>query len=120
MTWSGHSVQLTELAWRNTAGNPLAVEELLYHLIDGGQLGPARCGMAADTRTGAGTATPSMLQLIGSRIGRMTDSARRLVVTAAVYGEQFPLAATQAALGVGEADSMQAIHDATAARHRVS
>ena len=39
-------------------------------------------------------------------------------MTAAVYGEQFPLAATQAALGVGEGDCMQAVHDAASAQVR--
>jgi DNA-binding CsgD family transcriptional regulator len=108
--------QVSELAWRNTAGNPLAVEELLYHLIDTGQLHRQHdqdWKLAADPLLAP---PPSMLHMIGSRIERMTDLARRLVVTAAVYGEQFPLAATQAALGAGEADSEQALQDATAAQ----
>jgi DNA-binding CsgD family transcriptional regulator len=107
--------QVSELAWRNTAGNPLAVEELLYHLIDDGQLDQRGEDWQLST-TPAVAPPPSMLQLIGSRLSRMDQLAHRLVATAAVYGEQFPLPTARAALGLDEADFLDALGDATAAQ----
>lgn len=109
------AAHICELAWRNTAGNPLAVEELLYDLIDAGQLQRRDDGWQL-TAVPALAPPPSLLQLIGNRIERLGSLARELVMTAAVYGEQFPLAAIRAALGVGGSDSMQAAHDAMAAQ----
>jgi len=105
--------QVTELAWRNTAGNPLAVEELLYHLISAGQLHQ----LGADWQLSPVPVVappPSMLELIGSRIEGLGSVSRRLVVTAAAYGEQFPLATMQAALDLGEVGFLAALQDAVA------
>jgi DNA-binding CsgD family transcriptional regulator len=103
--------QLTEWAWRHTAGNPLAVEELLYHLIDAGQL--RKHGESWQLSANPVPAPPpSMLQLIGRRIEGLGNVSRRLLITAAVYGEQFPLATIQAVLGLGEADFLAALQDA--------
>jgi DNA-binding CsgD family transcriptional regulator len=109
------AVPVTELAWRNTAGNPLAVEELLYHLIDDGQLDQRGVDWQLSP-TLAVAPPPSMLQLIGSRLSRMDQLARQLVVTAAVYGEQFPLPTTRATLGIGETGFLYALRDAIAAQ----
>lgn len=110
---------ICELAWRHTAGNPLAVEELLYHLIDAGQLRQRDDGWQL-TAVPALAPPPSTVQLIGSRLGRMDQLARGLVMTAAVYGEQFPLAAIRVALGLDEAGCLAALHDATAAQLMVT
>lgn len=107
--------QLTELAWRNTAGNPLAVEELLYHLIEDDQLRQH----GEDWQLSATLAVappPSMMQLIRSRMDRLDPMARLVLVTGAVYGEQFPLAAIRTALGVDEAGFLNSLGDATAAQ----
>jgi DNA-binding CsgD family transcriptional regulator/tetratricopeptide (TPR) repeat protein len=107
--------QVSELAWRNTVGNPLAVEEFLYHLIEAGQL--LQCGEDWQLSPNPVVAPPrSMLQLVGSRLGRMNQLARQLVVTAAVYGEQFPMMTTQTALGLDEAEYLDALGEATAAQ----
>jgi DNA-binding CsgD family transcriptional regulator len=100
--------QLVELAWRNAAGNPLMVEELLYDLIDSGQL--SRQG--EDWRLSADPVLappPSLLQLVESRMDRAGEVARRVLITAAVYGEHFPLAAVQTAVGVSALEFMAGI-----------
>ena len=100
--------QLVELAWRNAAGNPLMVEELLYDLIDSGQL--SRHGedwwLSADPVLAP---PPSLLQLVETRMDRAGEVARRVLITAAVYGEHFSLAALEAAVGVGELEFTAAI-----------
>ena len=68
---------LSELAWRNTAGNPLAVEESLYHLIDAGQLHQRDGGWQLAAAPALGP-PPSMLQLIGNRIERLGSLAASL------------------------------------------
>lgn len=100
--------QLVELTWRNAAGNPLMVEELLYDLIDSGQL--SRQG--EDWRLCADPVLappPSLLQLVEIRMDRAGEVARRVLITAAVYGEHFPLAAIETAVGVGEHEFLAGI-----------
>lgn len=100
--------ELVELAWRNAAGNPLMVEELLYDLIDSGQLN--RHGEDWWLSADPVLAPPaSLLQLVETRMHRAGELARRVLVTAAVYGEQFPLAALESAVGVGEFEFTAAI-----------
>jgi DNA-binding CsgD family transcriptional regulator len=104
---------LVELAWRHSGGNPLLVEELLYDLIDVGQLradGERWCLVAGSTPP------PSMVQLVAARIERLGCSARQLLVTAAVYGERFPLPAVEAAVQASEIEFGEAIEGATAAQ----
>ncbi len=102
------SPQLAELIWRNSGGNPLMVEELLYDLIDKGQL--SRQG--EDWRVSVDPVLappPSMLQLIGLRLNRMEQVTRRVLVAAAVYGEHFPVATVATAVGVDESELWDAI-----------
>ncbi|MEO6500790.1 MAG: AAA family ATPase [Jatrophihabitantaceae bacterium] len=106
---------LVELAWHHGNGNPLLVEELLYDLIDTGQL--HRDGERWSLPSGPALAPPpSMLQLIAARLERLAGLTRQLVVTAAVYGDHFPLPAVQAALEAGEVEFGDAIGEATAAQ----
>lgn len=102
------SPQLADLIWRSSGGNPLMVEELLYDLIDTGQLSQ-RDG---DLRLSADPVLappPSMLQLVGLRLVRLSDVVRRMLVTAAVYGEHFPVATVATAVDVGEPEIWDAI-----------
>ncbi|HEU5271273.1 MAG TPA: AAA family ATPase, partial [Jatrophihabitans sp.] len=106
---------LIELAWQHSAGNPLLVEELLYDLIDVGQLrrDGERWRMEADPML---TPPPSMLQLVAARVERLGSLTRRLLITAAVYGDQIPLPTVQAAVGAGEVEFCNAMQEATAAQ----
>jgi DNA-binding CsgD family transcriptional regulator len=99
---------LTTLVWRHSAGNPLVVEELLYDMIDSGQL----CRHGTDWYLSGDpvlTPPPSMLQLVGSRMSRLDDVARQLLVTAAVYGERFPAATVESAVGASKSRFSDAI-----------
>jgi DNA-binding CsgD family transcriptional regulator len=102
------SAELLELAWRNSAGNPLVVEELLYDLIDSGQL--RRHGADWQLSADPVVAPPrSVMQLIEIRMQRLDQRCRRALLTAAVYGEQFSLRPVQAAAGLAELDFLTAI-----------
>ena len=105
--------ELVELAWQHSNGNPLVVEELLYDLIDVGQL--RRDGQRWVMSTGS-TPPPGMRQLVAARIGRLAGLTRQLLVTAAVYGDRFPLPTVQAAVAAGEVAFCNALQEATAAQ----
>ncbi len=102
------STQLAELIWRNSGGNPLMVEELLHDLIDTGQLSrqDGNLRLPADPVLAP---PPSMLQLIGHRMGRLGEVVRRVLVAAAVYGEHFPVATLATAVGAGDSELWDAI-----------
>jgi DNA-binding CsgD family transcriptional regulator len=104
---------LVELAWQHSNGNPLLVEELLYDLIDTGHLRPdgERWLLAAGPVLAP---PPSMLQLVAARVERLAGLTRQLLVTAAVYGDRFPLPAVQTAVAAGEVEFGDAIGEATA------
>ena len=100
--------QLVELVWRNAAGNPLMVEELLYDLIDSSQLSRqgADWWLSADPVLAP---PPSLLQLVESRMGRAGEVARQVLITAAVYGEHFPSAVIETAVELSEPEFMAGI-----------
>jgi DNA-binding CsgD family transcriptional regulator len=105
--------EVTELAWRNSAGNPLVVEELLYEMLDSNQL--SLDGSEWRLATNPVLSPPSsMLQLVGTRIDRLGELAGRMLINAAVYGERFPLAPVLAATGDSELDLLYAIQAASA------
>lgn len=102
------SPQLAGLIWRNSGGNPLMVEELLYDLVDTGQL--SRQGEDLQLSANPVLAPPpSMLQLVGVRLGRLGDVVRRVLVAAAVYGEHFPVATVATAVGGDESELGDAV-----------
>jgi len=107
--------ELAELAWQHSAGNPLLVEELLYDLIDTGQL--RRDGERWRLPVGSAlTPPPSMLHLVTSRVERLGGLTRQLLVTAAVYGDRFPQSTVAAAVAADEVEFRDAIEEATAAQ----
>jgi DNA-binding CsgD family transcriptional regulator/tetratricopeptide (TPR) repeat protein len=107
--------EVTELVWRNSVGNPLVVEELLYEMLDSNQL--SKDGTEWRLAANPVLSPPSsMLQLVGSRIERLGDIAGRMLISASVYGEQFPLAVVLSATGDNELDLLYAIQAASAAQ----
>jgi DNA-binding SARP family transcriptional activator len=74
--------------WAETEGNPLFVIEVL------------RAGVSPDGRQAA--LTPTMRAVLGARLGRLPDGARRLAEVAAVIGRPFSVGLLVSATGVGE------------------
>ncbi|HET6208757.1 MAG TPA: AAA family ATPase [Jatrophihabitans sp.] len=105
--------EVAELVWRNSAGNPLVIEELLYDMLDSNQL--SKDGNEWRLATNPVLSPPSsMLRLVGTRIDRLGELAGRMLINAAVYGERFPLASVLAATGDSELDLLYAIQAASA------
>jgi len=104
-----------ELVWRNSIGNPLLVEELLYDMVDSGQLVRTEDGwnlvLEPVVRPPA-----SLVRSVSRRLELLGPAARRTLVTAAVYGDRFPVSVTMRATGDDEADFLDTVQAATQAQ----
>lgn len=98
---SGSAESLARSLYASTSGNPLFVVEMLEQLL----------------RDGAGGGVPRRIsELVGWRLGRLGDTARRVLTTAAVIGETFDVATLLAATLAGEAAVLEALEDGLAGR----
>jgi DNA-binding CsgD family transcriptional regulator len=93
--------EVSQRLWRDGAGVPFVVEELLYSLVSGGRLARQQDGWRmADT---AATGLPSTLtRSIAQRTERLGTQGRDLLRVAAVLGRQFSLTVVQDVLGVDD------------------
>jgi tetratricopeptide (TPR) repeat protein len=82
---------LTRVVFEETEGNPFFVEEVFRHLAEEGKLfdkkGAFRPGLRGDQLQ-----VPESVRLVlGRRLERLSEEARRILTTAAVIGRVFPL-----------------------------
>jgi serine/threonine protein kinase/tetratricopeptide (TPR) repeat protein len=82
---------LTRVIFEETEGNPFFVEEMFRHLAEEGKLfdetGAFRPGLRGDELQ-----VPEGVRLVlGRRLARLSEDARRILTTAAVIGRVFPL-----------------------------
>lgn len=87
-----------------TGGNPFYVGELLRHRAEAGG-GGGDLGVPEGVR-----------EVIGQRLARLSDPARRALQVAAVAGRDFDAAVVEAAGGFAGDDALDALEEATAAR----
>ncbi len=82
--------ELTEFLWAAGGGLPLAVTELINLLWDEKALVPAGPGhWSLDRDLAAIDAPTDLTELIGRRVDKLPNSARRLLSLAAIMGHQF-------------------------------
>jgi DNA-binding CsgD family transcriptional regulator len=104
-----------ELLWRNSLGNPLMVEELLYDMVDAGQL--IRTADGWDLVVEPVLRPPSSLvRSVDRRVERLGGAGRRALVTGAVYGQRFPLSVAMQATQGEQGEFLDSIHAATQAQ----
>ncbi len=101
------SAELTEVANRRAAGNPLHLQSLVDEWVEQGLIavdGDA-CTPAVGTSELASVVPTSLRQLIEQRLGRAPAADQELLEAAAVAGRQFSAASTAAALGIDPEES---------------
>jgi predicted ATPase len=90
-----------DAVWRTSEGNPLAVVEAVRAVTDG-------AGGTAEVRP----ALPELVRsLIRERLGRLAESALRVLETAAVIGRTFELRLLQGATGLAESAVLEHLQE---------
>ncbi len=82
---------LVRVIYEQTDGNPFFVEEVYCHLVEEGRLLDAEGKWLSDLRMDRLQVPESVRLVLGRRLDRMTESARRVLTTAAVIGRNFSL-----------------------------
>src|SRR5581483_11933178 len=83
---------LAHALYRETDGNPFFVSEVLRNLAETGAIHQDESGRWSATRESAGVALPeSVREVIGARVARLGESARRVLGFASVIGRDFDL-----------------------------
>ncbi len=108
---------LARALWSHTAGNPFFVGELLRHLGETGAVfrraGPWRY-YSGDAQLDV---PAGVVDVVGRRLGRLSEDANRALTLAAVVGIDFDLDVLERAAGQAESDAtLDAVEEGVAAR----
>jgi tetratricopeptide (TPR) repeat protein len=82
---------LARVVFEETEGNPFFVEEVFRHLSEEGMLFDNAGAFLTDLRVDQLQVPEGVRLVLGRRLGRLSDDARRILTTAAVIGRVFPL-----------------------------
>jgi predicted Ser/Thr protein kinase len=107
---------LTKAVFRETEGNPFFVEEVYHHLAEEGKLFDDAGGWRADLRVGTIDVPEGVRLVIGRRLERLGEQARKVLTGAAVMGRSFPLDLLQAIVDIDEEEVLDALEDAERAQ----
>jgi tetratricopeptide (TPR) repeat protein/predicted Ser/Thr protein kinase len=108
--------ELTKAVFRETEGNPFFVEEVYQHLSEEGLLFDASGAWRAALRVNTIEVPEGVRLVIGRRLERLGDVARKVLTAAAVVGRTFPLDLLQAIVDYPEDDVLDAIEEAERAQ----
>ncbi len=99
--------QVLRRLWRDSAGNPAVVRELLDGMVSARLLviGPDGVRLAGAVKF---LVPGYFAQSIARRAARFGPSGLRVLTTAAIFGQRFPLAVVQAVTGIADED-LQAV-----------
>ena len=110
----GRSVKLVRLLQRETAGNPFFIRELLAHLIESGAIESADEHGGFDLDAPEFHVPDSVRQVVGQRVARLSELARRALSVAAVAGPTSSLTLLERILGE-QSGVLDALDEAVAA-----
>ena len=110
---------LARVVFRETEGNPFFVEEVFQHLSEEGRFFDDEGRWRSDLRIDELRVPEGVRLVIGRRLERVSDDARRALATGAVIGRHFHLTLVEAAGGVKGDDLLDALEAAERAQ-RVS
>jgi tetratricopeptide (TPR) repeat protein len=104
---------LSRIVFSETEGNPFFVEEVFQHLKEEGRLFDDAGKWRTDMRVEALDVPEGVRLVIGRRLERLSEQARRVLATAAVIGRTFSLPLLESLEGAGrEDDVLDAIEEA--------
>jgi tetratricopeptide (TPR) repeat protein/predicted Ser/Thr protein kinase len=116
MSGSAPPSGLTKAVFRETEGNPFFVEEVYQHLSEEGKLFDASGAWKADLRVDTIEVPEGVRLVIGRRLDRLGEQARKVLTAAAVIGRTFPLDLLQAVVELSEDAVLDAIEEAERAQ----
>jgi hypothetical protein len=80
------------VVFRETEGNPFFVEEVFQHLAEEGRLFTSDGGWRTDLHVDTLNVPEGVRLVVGRRLERLSETARRILTTGAVLGRTFSLA----------------------------
>jgi predicted ATPase len=107
---------LSQAVFKETEGNPFFVEEVYQHLAEEGWLFDATGAWRADLRMGAIDVPEGVRLVIGRRLDRLGEQARKVLTAAAVIGRTFPIDVLQAVVDVTDDEVLDAVEEAERAQ----
>lgn len=97
--------QVVNLIYSGTSGNPFFVEELFRHLVERGKLMDASGNFRQDLDLTEIDVPQSLRIVIGRRLARLSEEARKILGPAAVIGRSFTFQLLEASTSI-DADSL--------------
>jgi len=107
---------LVKAVFRETEGNPFFIEEVYQHLSEEGKLFDASGAWKTDLRVDTIEVPEGVRLVIGRRLDRLGEQARKVLTAAAVIGRTFPLDLLGAIVDVSEDDVLEAVEEAEGAQ----
>jgi tetratricopeptide (TPR) repeat protein len=112
MSGSSAPTGLVKAVFRETEGNPFFIEEVYQHLREEGRLFDATGAWKADLRVDTIEVPEGVRLVIGRRLDRLGEHARKVLTAAAVIGRTFPLDLLQSVVADSEDAVLDAIEEA--------
>src|SRR5262245_62145174 len=101
---------------RETEGNPFFVQEIVRHLVDEGIFGGEVSPWTSQSRLADLRLPESVRDVIGRRLGRLSEACTKLLTAASVVGREFGLDALEPIADLGEERLLEVLEEAVAAR----
>jgi tetratricopeptide (TPR) repeat protein len=101
---------------RETEGNPFFVQEIVRHLVDEGILGGEGAPWTSRSRLADVRLPESVRDVIGRRLGRLSEACMNLLTAASVVGREFGSDALERIADLEEARLLEVLEEAVAAR----
>ncbi|MGQ0734352.1 MAG: serine/threonine-protein kinase [Acidobacteriota bacterium] len=107
---------LAEAVFHETEGNPFFVEEVYHHLAEEGKLFEPGGQWKADLRLGTIEVPEGVRLVVGRRLDRLGEQARKVLTAAAVIGRTFPLDLLRTVVDSSEDTVLDALEEAERAQ----
>jgi predicted ATPase/tRNA A-37 threonylcarbamoyl transferase component Bud32 len=107
---------LSRAVYHETEGNPFFVEEVYQHLAEEGKLFDDDGHWREDLRVGAIEVPEGVRLVVGRRLDRLGDQARKVLTAGAIIGRTFPLRLLLGVVDVPEDDALDAMEQAERAQ----
>ncbi|MEA2166828.1 MAG: hypothetical protein QOF76_128, partial [Solirubrobacteraceae bacterium] len=116
LTGEGAPAEFGRAVWTETEGNPFFIEELGRHLIETGAVQVAEGRWASDLSVAQIGIPEGVQHLIRRRLSLMRETTRQTLISAAVLGREFDVAALEALGDRSELELVEALEEALDAR----